>query len=438
MLRSILVSLAAFVAAALTASVNNYGNVDALEFKEFPNIHDLMLLDVSYFTSRLKTGAPGFADECHRVFPYLHEKIASVEDVRTFGHALPRKDDYYLGIALLHLDFDTDDAELMSYVEAIAGTQRDSVRMFVMFPVITGQAGVHARNKMLFNSLKVDPATKVHLNIINDIKHGTTNDISKIDRNELASVFIYWYTDFIFLSHLAGYICNRPELADGWAQVGPPSSFAKDSRQHAAELVFNPTTFFLHADDFGGYRKKFLTTFIPHFWSFQPTTLAENIARELRQFIKNTVNAAQRPMGYLEEEISLPALHLYSLKDDAEMVQLLTDYFLQHPKRLYGATKYEIPYDSAVWMGPLGVEYVNHFTNANDGPTNQRAHRADILRRAILRRDLEFVSKTNVDVNELMDVAKASRAIPEVYADENQFTAELAEWMATSKPSATA
>ena len=437
MLLNTLISLAALTGAALTASVEIDGNPSKLELEQFPSNQKLRLLDISHFTSMLKTGSPGFLSECSRHFPHIHRKIVSVEDVRAFGQALPRNDRFYLGIALLHMDFDTSDAELMSYVKAIAGIDEGPLRLFLEFPVITGQTGVHARNKGLFEILELDHATKARLNAVNDVKHGNANDIYEIDRDVLFHVFSYFAADFEALSCLAGYICNRPELADAWAQVARSFPTAKNSRLYAVDLVFNPTEFFLHANVLNDVRKFLLANFIRHFWSFQPTQLTENIARELRQFINNLV-AAQRPMSVLEEDILLASLNLYSLKEDAEMVQLLTDYFIQHPKRMYGAANYQLPYDSAVWMGPLGVEYVNHFTNANDESIGQLAHRADILHRAILSKDFAFLSEIIMGGEELMDEATASGAIPAIYADETQFLLQLLDWMATGKPSATA
>ena len=426
MLLNALVSLATISGAALAASLDGSG-YNEIEF-EWCIHNQPQDLNIMSLRDGLSNGSREFLAKCSQQIVNIHRKIDSVEDARAFGRALPKEDGYYIGIALLHLDFDMDDQELMSYVGAIADIKGGPLRLFLEFPVIADQSEVYGRNKLLFGRLNLDDAMKARLDAVNDIKYGNANDIDEIDRDALVSVFTYLASDPIALSDLIACICGRSELAEAWARVARSFPFAEDLQMYGAELVFNPAEYFLHLREAGEIRVKLLGTFIPHFWIFQPTEITANIGRELRQFIKDTVAASMKLTSYLEEQILLSSLHLYSLKDDTEMVQLLTGYFLQYPEPIYHAFEHQIPCDSAVWMGPLGIDFLNHFTNETIMYTHQQARRADILRHAILRKDFAFLVQTNASREELRTEAVASRAIPAVYEDWAEFLAELGKW----------
>jgi len=363
---------------------------------------------LEHFVNAYPEWLPEKQEKFTAYFDDIYNDIKTVRLAKRYHAVLGEKAKEFLGFAMLQAQFTTKEIISLSAHGHGHGLPGLGARFFKFPETPTNddeRIAAWTANRELIATLPVDTYYQEIADMVNDIELSDAEAIWNINMRLFCTLLRCHEQDFNQATKWINLIWSKLRIADAKRLVEN-----LDDMPFSARLTFSPRSAFPlnHSSE----DMTFLEKFMYGFSNFSPSEMRNEFEQTLQSFVKEMGGV---PHDNDHHRVLMGALHFYSEKGNSEMTKPLTDYFLQDPSCLDYLGNWNLPVNSSVWAGSLGVAYVN-FAFGSDMDYCTPTLIDWIIYGALLRKNETFLRQLKIPAARIIMIACECGAIPLCYS----------------------
>jgi len=356
-------------------------------------------------------------EEFTRFFHLICDHVKTVELARMYYDVMGEKAKRFFGFAMLQMPFSMDEI----YLHFGVRTLNNSFFKFPDTPKDDGERkAAWTANQTLIANLPLSHQLRENADLINSIKLGDTEAVRGISIEVMCRLLKAYERDYYESAKWINLIWSKLEVVDAQRLLeNSPIPFGKMS--FSARFALVPQSAFPVTYAWFTYQLEEETLLLERVIY----DLCNSSSSGLRDVFEQALQSYIVSGAHMHSKVLIATLHFYSVKGDSEMIKILEIYFFLYPFWSLDRLGGDLPLNSPVWAGRLGVAYTNLVSDSD-----QTNYTFDFdymaISNALLGKNEAFIHQLRLPVSNIRQIAYECGAIPLRYSKE-RFETVLAE-----------